>query len=178
MTFTIVKIFEELLHGSISGIALVLTSHPIDTIKTRKQIYNFKYYNMITNMIKNEGIFSFYKGLLSPLFAVPLFKSVLFCSYKLSLIKIQENKLFWENRNLQISVASMVSGIFNSFIVGPTDLLKIKMQIQKERKNKIYNGYIDCIKKINLVSGYRGIFQGTGITIISCLLYTSPSPRD
>ena len=159
------KFLQELVHGSISGLSLVAIAHPVDTLKVRKQVETFKYSEMIWNMIRKEGPLSFYKGVLSPMVSMPAFKSVLFCSYKLTLIKLEEDGIFKNNRDLQVGVASFVSGLVNSFVCGPTDLFKTKLQIQKDKKTRLYTGYYDIFKKTYKVSGYRGIFQGTGVTI-------------
>jgi solute carrier family 25 carnitine/acylcarnitine transporter 20/29 len=165
MGFTFLKVVEELLHGSLSGLSMVMVAHPTDTLKTRKQLETFKYHEMIMRMIRKEGILSFYKGVLSPMISMPLYKSVIFATYKLSLIEFEKRKSFNNNRNWQVGVAAFFSGFINSFICGPMELFKVKLQIQKDKKNKLYKGYMDIFRKTYKVSGYRGIFQGTGATI-------------
>jgi solute carrier family 25 carnitine/acylcarnitine transporter 20/29 len=166
MGFTLKEVAVELLHGSLSGLSLVLICHPADTLKTRRQLETFRYPDMIKRMIKKEGIFSFYKGVLSPMISMPMFKSVIFCSYKLSLLHFERNKWFDYNRDLQVGVAGLISGFLNSFVCGPKDLFKVKLQLQKDKKTKKYNGYYDIYMKTFKISGFRNIFQGTLITIL------------
>ena len=162
---TFKKFLEELLHGSISGLSLVIIAHPVDTLKVRKQIETFKYKDMIMSMIKKEGPLSFYKGVLSPMFSMPMFKSVIFSTYKMSLIKFEEEGWFKGQRDLQVGLASFASGFLNSFICGPKDLFKTKLQVQQGKKTRLYTGYMDILRKTYRVSGYRAVFQGTGVTI-------------
>ena len=114
MGFTLKKLAEELLHGCISGLSMVIISHPSDTLKTRKQIETFKYSQMIMSMIRKEGILSFYKGVISPMFSMPMFKAVIFSSYKLSLDEFERYKSFNNNRDVQVLVAGFISGFLNS----------------------------------------------------------------
>lgn len=51
------------------------------------------------------------------------------------------------------------------------ELIKIRLQSQKDMKHipkghPIYDGPIDCIKKIYKVNGFRGYFRGFGTTIL------------
>jgi solute carrier family 25 carnitine/acylcarnitine transporter 20/29 len=165
MGFSLKKVAEELLHGSLSGLSMVIICHPVDTLKTRKQIETFKYNQMIMRMIRKEGILSFYKGVLSPMISMPMFKSVIFCAYKLTLVEFENNKSFNNNRDIQVGVAGFVSGFLNSFVCGPKDLFKVKLQVQKGKKNLYYTSYWDIMKKIYKVSGYRAVFQGTAATL-------------
>ena len=164
-SFTFMQFLEELLHGSISGLSLVVIAHPADTLKVRKQIETFKYREMIMKMIKKEGIFSFYKGVISPMFSMPMFKSVIFSTYKMTLIKLEEERILMGYRDLQVTIAGFLSGFFNSFVCGPKDLFKTKFQVQTASKNKMYNSYIDVMRKIYRISGPRALLQGTACTM-------------
>ena len=60
--------------------------------------------------------------------------------------------------------AGAFSGLINSFLSCPIELLKIRLQNQS--KEKLYNGNIDLIKKIWARNGWKGFYKGLGITII------------
>lgn len=147
MSFTWQKFAEELLHGSLSGLSIVLISHPSDTLKTRKQIESFRYRDMIWKMVRKEGILSFYKGVLSPMMSMPMFKSVIFCAYKMSLVKIEQEGWLVHSRDLQVGLAGFISGFCNSFVCGPKDLFKVKLQIQKDNRKSYSAGYADIFWK-------------------------------
>lgn len=165
MSFTFTKFLEELLHGSIAGLSMVLICHPADTLKTRRQLEPFKYKDMILRMIRKEGFLSFYKGVMSPTMSMPLFKSVIFSTYKMSLLKIQSEGWFAYNQDIQIGIAAFISGFVNSFVCGPKDLFKVKLQIQKGEKDRLYSGYMDILKKTYRISGPKNVFQGSFITV-------------
>lgn len=172
MASSIAKFLEELLHGTIAGLSMVVVSHPVDTIKTRKQMETFRYHEMIRSMIRREGPLSFYKGVLSPAISLPLLKSVLYATYKTCLVQLKKERWFEQSPETQIAVASVLGGFVSALVVGPSDLFKVKLQIQRGRRDKVYSGYWDCFQKIRRVSGLRGVTQGLGVTILrDCISY-------
>lgn len=61
-------------------------------------------------------------------------------------------------------LAGAFSGLVNSFLSCPIELLKIRLQNQS--KEKMYKGNIDLIQKIWKAKGWSGFYRGLGITII------------
>lgn len=170
MPKTFIKFLEEIVQGSVAGLSIVLVSHPVDTLKTRKQVDTSRYHRMIQSMIRKEGILSFYKGLISPMVSLPFIKACLFSCYNQSLRKLEEIGLFKDNHKMQTVTAGLITGFFISFICGPTDLFKVKMQVQKGTQNRFYSSYWDVLRKTWRVSGYRAIFQGQWATILQNIM--------
>lgn len=158
-------LIEELFYGSIAGVAICLIGHPFDTIKTRMQVTNQTMKTTVLNLVKKEGMRAFYKGLSSPLYSLPLINSIVFGTYASTkkLLEINNKDLKYSEDKI-IIISSMFAGILNSFVCGPIELFKTKMQIQSD--TKYYKSNIDIIKKISKVSGLKGIFQGTYLTIL------------
>jgi solute carrier family 25 carnitine/acylcarnitine transporter 20/29 len=98
---------EYYIKGGISGMFGILLSHPIDTLKTHRQI-NHK----ITPTIKN-----LYKGLTAPLIGVGIEKAIVFGTYN-----------FFKNKNTPIPVCGAISGLTASIIVSPYERIKILKQ--------------------------------------------------
>ncbi|XP_054759507.2 mitochondrial basic amino acids transporter-like [Lytechinus pictus] len=64
-------------------------------------------------------------------------------------------------------ISGSLAGFVQSFICGPMELAKIKVQIDtqgKERKGK-YHGSIDALRKIYRMEGFRGCYRGLMLTI-------------
>jgi solute carrier family 25 carnitine/acylcarnitine transporter 20/29 len=159
------KLMEEIVYGSVAGLGICVVGHPFDTIKTRKQVLPGNYTQIIKQMIFKEGPFSFYKGLVSPLMSLPAINAVVFSAYSISLNFLLTHKKTKDlPLEVQIIMSSMFSGFLNSFIAGPVELFKTKLQIQKDGK-RLYSGNIDLFKKLYGVSGIKGYFQGTYCTI-------------
>jgi hypothetical protein len=67
---------------------------------------------------------------------------------------------------LQSLMAGSFAGFVNSFVLSPIELVKCRLQIQKEAKHEAYyKGSADCIKKIIVEEGPRGLFKGLVSTI-------------
>eukprot|EP01095_Lingulamoeba_sp_RSL-Kostka_P003838 TRINITY_DN1491_c0_g1_i4.p1 TRINITY_DN1491_c0_g1~~TRINITY_DN1491_c0_g1_i4.p1 ORF type:complete len:293 (+),score=35.71 TRINITY_DN1491_c0_g1_i4:62-940(+) len=190
---------KDILAGSFRGISQIVVGHPFDTVKVRLQtqksitssttniINNIKnqqqqqlkysgLINCITKTFKEENILGFYKGSFSPIVGCSLYSSVLFFSWGRSkkIFEINEN----ESSLIKLGSAGCLTGFIASFIEGPIDLIKSKMQVQysinhnlnviTKQKNYHFERYknsLDCIYKISSTHGIRGIFQGLTATI-------------
>ena len=123
------------------------------------------YLHMIRDIISKESPLAFYKGMGSPLISMPLLNSVVFSSYSLALSQLNllsSTSSF--STDTKIILASMFAGFLNSFVAGPNELFKTKLQIQKDGVN-LYKGNFDLAKKLYRTSGFRGFFQGLNLTI-------------
>jgi len=76
------NIAQDCAAGAASGFAMVLTSHPFDTIKVRMQMGEPSIMACIKHIYKNEGIRAFYKGMSSPLFSGGFLNASVFMSYE------------------------------------------------------------------------------------------------
>ncbi len=76
---------NDLICGSIAGLAYILTAHPLDSIKVRMQTdrrAKISLQKIIEETYKREGFRGFYKGMGSPLMTIPLVNSIVFASYE------------------------------------------------------------------------------------------------
>lgn len=81
-------------------------------------------------MYKNEGVLSFYKGLESPLVTVPIVNALVFGAYefykKVNHVADEEYLTFTGGL-----CAGMFAGFVNCIIIGPIELAKCRLQMQK-----------------------------------------------
>jgi len=47
---------RDIIAGSLAGFCIVLTGHPLDTLKVRMQMLHTGFLKTCTSMIKNEGV--------------------------------------------------------------------------------------------------------------------------
>jgi solute carrier family 25 carnitine/acylcarnitine transporter 20/29 len=76
---------NDLICGSMGGLAYILTAHPLDSIKVRMQLErrpNITLRKIIMETYLHEGPKGFYKGMGSPLITIPLVNSIVFASYE------------------------------------------------------------------------------------------------
>jgi len=155
----------DLTSGIFGGCAGVIVGHPFDTLKVRLQTQT-QHRGMLTvfgNIIRNEGYRGLYKGLLSPMAGVAAVNSLLFAVYG-SAIRLTASDP--EKPSVgDVFIAGSISGLFNGFFSCPMELIKIRLQNQTDTKSRLYNGPIDCIKKIVKAKGFKGFFKGLPTTI-------------
>ncbi|KXJ30052.1 Rho-related GTP-binding protein RhoV [Exaiptasia diaphana] len=158
---------EDFIAGWFGGCAGVIVGQPMDTIKVRMQAMDatnsgkrHSFRKVFFNTIKHETVSGLFKGMAPPLTAVALQNAILFGVYgnTLKLFEAQPNGTYSPHH---IAVAGSVAGLAQCLIIVPLDLVKIKLQMQTEakRKQSLYKGPIDCIKKIYQVRGFKGYFQ-------------------
>ena len=78
--------YQSFIGGMISGSISTLCNNPIDVVKTRMQGLNSHQYNSTFNcihiIIKKEGIYAFYKGIIPRLMRVVPGQGIIFASYE------------------------------------------------------------------------------------------------
>lgn len=163
------EIAREFIAGWFAGCAGVIVSQPLDTIKVRLQVLNsanqqvpLGTYSCLTNIIKNETVFGLFKGMAPPLAAVALQNAILFGVYG-NVLSLLATKPDQKPSLSHISVAAAASGVAQLWVVCPMELVKIKLQMQREAKrtrSTRYRGSMDCVRKIYKSAGIKGIFQG------------------
>ncbi|KAM3134457.1 hypothetical protein pb186bvf_013423 [Paramecium bursaria] len=157
-----VEIAIDLIAGSISGMCNCLSSHPLDTIKVRMQMSNDSSIQVVKQVLRQEGIFAFYKGMMFPLTSVPLLNAVVFSTYEFwrRIIKGGSEKMTY----LQIAVCGGIAGSFASLFSCPIELTKCRLQMQKDSIHKLYKNPIDCLVKIARYEGFTYIFRAMHTT--------------
>lgn len=149
------------------------TTIPLDTAKVRLQIQGegaslpksqLKYRGMFGTMMtmsKEEGPRALYKGLVPGLHRQMAFASIrigLYDSVKSFYIDIltQGDHISSQNVGLRI-LAGITTGGLAVSVAQPTDVVKVRMQAQK---NKIYAGTFSAYRQIATTEGVRGLWKG------------------
>ena len=94
--------------GCISGMTGIILSHPVDTIKTHRQLNSIPFRYNIKNL---------YRGLSSPLIGVGIEKAMVFGSYN-----------YMRSIDLPIPISGGISGLVASLVVSPYERIKILRQ--------------------------------------------------
>jgi solute carrier family 25 carnitine/acylcarnitine transporter 20/29 len=164
---------KELFAGSVGGIVQVLVGQPFDTIKVRLQtqsVSNPVYTGVLDcarKTLATEGASAFYKGhlliqgTLTPLLGIGACVSIQFGA-------LEALKRMMGGKDLsfaQLYLAGAGSGFANSFLCGPIEHVRIRLQLQTA-KNRLFAGPLDFLKKTYTVHGIAGVFKGQGITFL------------
>lgn len=156
------KLLEELVYGSIAGAGMCLVGHPFDTLKTRMQADRLSLSKAYRQIAHKEGLKAFYKGMSTPFGTIPIINSIIFTTYEIS-------KEYFENEGKTgleyVALSGAIAGLANSYIIGPVELIKIKMQMQKSSQNTL--SPMSCFWSIIQRNGVKGLFQGSVATLLA-----------
>lgn len=116
--------------------------------------------------ISNEGVRGLYKGMGAPLMGVAPIFAISFFGYGVGkrIFGPSEGQEF---TTLQYFAAGAFSGIFTTIIMAPGERIKCLLQIQQGSLSpKLYDGPVDCAKKLYRQGGIRSIYRGSGATLL------------
>jgi solute carrier family 25 carnitine/acylcarnitine transporter 20/29 len=165
--------FKDLFSGAVGGVAQVLLGQPFDIVKVRLQTTQ-QYSNALdaaTKIYKNEGALAFYKGTLTPLIGIGACVSVQFGGFNFA-------RRAFEARNTektgqpelsyaQYYASGAFAGLTNTVLSSPIEHIRIRLQTQPHGAERLYNGPIDCMKKLSAHEGIsRGLYRGTAVTLL------------
>ncbi len=162
------KLVSELSAGGLAGSVGVSIGYPLDLVKVRLQTTpNITAWSCFRQLIKAEGFYGLYKGLSAPLFAQFFMNSLSFAGDSLA-IKFLEPKLKkGDNPNpMNTIIAGAFGGFVQCLVLVPSDLIKVKMQIEGMKSTKTYNSTLHCLYSVVQNEGISGLFKGFTITAL------------
>ncbi|EJT48906.1 hypothetical protein A1Q2_08033 [Trichosporon asahii var. asahii CBS 8904] len=159
---------KDLVGGSVGGVAQVLVGQPFDIVKVRIQTNPSAYTSPLdcaSKILKADGPLGFYKGTLTPLLGIG------------ACVSIQFGALEWAKRLLsnngektlglgELYAAGAVAGVANTAVAGPVEHIRIRLQTQPAGAEKLYNGPLDCVRKLYGQGGLPGVFKGQAATML------------
>ncbi|ODV76880.1 mitochondrial carrier protein [Suhomyces tanzawaensis NRRL Y-17324] len=157
---------KDIAAGFIGGATQVLIGQPADLVKVRLQTSSeTSSLSIIKHVIKNEGLFAFYKGTLAPLFGVGVCVSLQFYGFHETKRQILKSTGGSElNLWPQTYIAGAVAGIVNSPVTAPVEQLRI---LSQSNTSSSASSLTDTVKKIYREHGLtRGIYRGFNITVL------------
>ncbi|KAG9676145.1 hypothetical protein KCU99_g4207, partial [Aureobasidium melanogenum] len=166
---------KDLFAGAVGGIAQVLIGQPFDIVKVRLQTTS-QYSgaaDAASKILKNEGASAFYKGTLTPLIGIGACVSVQFGAFHYARRSFErqnaeKNGVLETPQPLSYSqyyAAGAFAGIANTLMSSPIEHIRIRLQTQPHGAARLYNGPIDCVKKLCAHEGVlKGLYRGTGVT--------------
>lgn len=175
---------KDFVAGGAAGVAQVVSSYPLDTIKTRLQgerdsgKLKAGTLDTLRKTIKYEGIAGLYKGMSAPVAGIAFLNSLLFAAnerFKRDIITYKGNQQ--PLGLVDIALAGALAGAVQSVAASPVELVKTKLQMQfvhsaeagaahDPTQQKKYAGPVDCMRRMYQSQGLaRGIFKGFQATL-------------
>jgi solute carrier family 25 carnitine/acylcarnitine transporter 20/29 len=167
------RMFKDLFAGAVGGVAQVLIGQPFDIVKVRLQTTQ-QYTGALdaaTQIYKNEGALAFYKGTLTPLIGIGACVSVQFGGFHYARRAFEEQNTT-KRGSAQLSysqyyASGAFAGIANTALSSPIEHIRIRLQTQPHGANRLYNGPIDCVRKLSAHQGVlAGVYRGTAVTYL------------
>ncbi|KAK7319710.1 hypothetical protein RJT34_04435 [Clitoria ternatea] len=170
--------YKDYLAGLFAGVSAVATGHPFDTVKVKLQKHNteahmVQYRNGLhctARILKTEGIKGLYRGATSSFVGMAIESSLFFGIYSQTKVYLQGGVQSGEPQLQVIIPSAAYSGAIISFVLGPTELIKCRMQIQGTDslvpKSSRYSSPLDCAIKTVKAEGVKGIFRGSCTTLL------------
>ncbi|KAK9463111.1 mitochondrial carrier domain-containing protein [Lipomyces oligophaga] len=168
------RVLKDVAAGTCGGIAQVLVGQPFDTTKVRLQSAPPGTYSgaldVIRKLITTEGPLAFYKGTLTPLVGVGACVSIQFGIFE-SMKRIfnsqnQPTSLSTSLTYPQYYISGVVSGVANSFLCGPIEQVRIRLQTQTNNVPKQFTGPMDVLRQVRAQAGIAGIYRGITPTLL------------
>ncbi|KAM9849791.1 solute carrier family 25 member 48 isoform 2-T2 [Aulostomus maculatus] len=183
--------------GSAVRASSVVVGHPLDTVKTRLQAgkgYKNTFHCVLT-IYRKETAVGFFKGMSFPLASITLYNSVVFGFFSNTQRFISKYR-YGDGRHpcgmVDLTVASMLTGLMSVGLGAPVDLVKIRLQMQTQAvlsenlqlagnvstgtnidlrsvhmpNQRLYRGPIHCISSILQTEGLQGLYRGAGAMIL------------
>jgi len=124
-----------------------------------------------TKIYKNEGGLAFYKGTLTPLIGIGACVSVQFGGFHYARRAFESQNIQKKGSSdltyAQYYAAGAFAGITNTVLSSPIEHIRIRLQTQPHGVARLYNGPIDCVKKLSAHQGLlRGVYRGTAVTLL------------
>jgi hypothetical protein len=126
---------SELFAGSVGGAVGMLVGHPLDTVKVRMMTAPAGYYASMRDCfgqtVRKEGVAGLFKGLPPPMLSVALYQAVCFASFSSALTAVTDTSE--DDSSIgSLFLAGCLSGAATVLVTTPTDLVKIRLQLQME----------------------------------------------
>nr|CAI5857361.1 unnamed protein product [Callosobruchus analis] len=153
----------DFIAGWFGGMAGVVVGHPLDSVKVLLQSQdcrNPKYTGSIhcfRSILKKDGVRGLYRGVYSPLMGVAGVNAIVFGVYGTCLRNMSDPDSLKSH-----ALAGAAAGLLQSFVCGPVELVKSRMQVAADACQSTYL----CFKNIYMKEGIKGLNRGITLTIL------------
>jgi solute carrier family 25 2-oxodicarboxylate transporter 21 len=157
--------------GGTAGFVEICVMHPLDVVKTRFQVQKGNSASNYTSIadclrktIQQEGFFAIYKGILPPILAETPKRATKFFTFE------QYKKLFtFGSPTISahgLALAGLCAGLTEAFVVNPFEVVKVRLQTDKQEFSKQTSTFGTAKKIINEGGfGLNGLNRGLTATL-------------
>lgn len=169
---------EDILFGSIAGVAGKYIEYPFDTVKVRLQSQPdhlpLRYtgpLDCFKQSIRSDGLLGLYRGISAPLVGAALETSSLFFWERVGREGLISAGLYEREKPLPLSalwLTGAISGAFTSLVLTPVELVKCKIQVPAHAIGTVAvaPSPLSVIREVWAHQGVRGFWNGQLGTLI------------
>lgn len=169
---------EDVIYGSIAGVAGKYIEYPFDTVKVRLQsqpdVLPLRYtgpLDCFRQSIRSDGFLGLYRGISAPLVGAALETSSLFFWERVGRELLFTANLYSRQQPLPLSalwLTGAISGAFTSLVLTPVELVKCKIQVPASAPGTVAVAPrpLAVIKEVFRHQGLRGFWHGQLGTLI------------
>uniref|UniRef100_A0A5B7CCL5 Mitochondrial arginine transporter BAC2 n=1 Tax=Davidia involucrata TaxID=16924 RepID=A0A5B7CCL5_DAVIN len=156
---------KEFVAGGFGGIAGIFAGHPLDTLRIRQQYSGTgSAFTILRNVVAREGPLALYRGMGAPLAGVTFQNAMVFQMYAV-LSRAFDSSVPPSYKG--VALGGVGAGAIQSLILSPIELVKIRLQLQKQKQQAdCHKGPISVAKSIYKTESLRGIYRGLTITVL------------
>lgn len=157
------------LSGGFSGFMASFILTPIELVKCQLQVSNLVnnyqnhgYNSTIKQIIKNDGIIGFWKGLSSTLLREVNGTAIWFGTYEAAGLYLLKTNI---NEDLGLLLSGATAGLVFNVTTFPIDTIKSNIQTNDILNKNNKANFFNTIKRL----GFKNLYNGLGITVIRCI---------
>ncbi|TXG73055.1 hypothetical protein EZV62_001634 [Acer yangbiense] len=163
---------KPFVNGGASGMLATCVIQPIDMIKVRIQLGQGSAASVTKNMLANEGIGAFYKGLSAGLLRQATYTTARLGSFKILTAKAIEANDGKPLPLYQKALCGLTAGAIGASVGSPADLALIRMQADAtlplaQRRN--YTNAFHALYRISSDEGVLALWKGAGPTVVRAM---------
>ncbi|KAK9125723.1 hypothetical protein Scep_014569 [Stephania cephalantha] len=163
---------KPFVNGGASGMLATCVIQPVDMVKVRIQLGQGSAAQVTKNMLRDEGLGAFYKGL-----SAGLLRQATYTTARLGSFRILTNKVVAANDGkplplYQKALCGLSAGAIGACVGNPADLALIRMQADAtlppaQRRN--YKNALHALYRIFADEGVFALWKGAGPTVVRAM---------
>ncbi|RCV24025.1 hypothetical protein SEVIR_5G051200v4 [Setaria viridis] len=148
-------VFGRLAAGACAGMTSTLVTYPLDVLRLRLAVQSghSTMSQVALNMLREEGLASFYGGLGPSLIGIAPYIAVNFCVFDLMKKSVPEK---YKNRTETSLATALLSATFATLMCYPLDTVRRQMQMKGTPYNTIFDAIPGIVERDGLIGLYRG----------------------
>lgn len=163
---------KPFVNGGASGMAATCVIQPIDMVKVRIQLGQGSAAHVTKNMLKDEGLRAFYKGL-----SAGLLRQATYTTARLGTFRVLTNKAVAANDGkplplYQKALCGLTAGAIGACVGSPADLALIRMQADATlpaAQKRNYKNAFHALYRIAADEGVLALWKGAGPTVVRAM---------